>query len=1066
VLSQPLAMAGHYDYRLVALSVVIAILASYAALDLAGRVTSAHGWIRHLWLSGGALAMGIGIWSMHYIGMLAFHLPVPVEYDWPTVLVSLLAAILAAVIALFVVSRTRMGLYRASISSLFMGTAIAGMHYIGMAAMRLTATCEYSLTIVTVSVVLAILISFVALWLSFRFRAERRSGGWRKVLSAIVMGAAIPVMHYTGMAAATFRFSTSANDDLSHALNISSLGAAGIIVVTFMVLGLTILTSLVDRRLSAQALELQSSTHRYQQILETSFDAFVATDASGIIVDWNAQAEGTFGWPRSAAIGQGLAKLIVPDTYRDAFNRELTGLLAAEGKFSKKRVEITTSHRAGRPIPTEMTFSAVPWGDSHLFSAYLRDLTDQKRAQEASKESAELIRLLLESTPEAIYGVDTSGNCTFCNAAFLRLTGYREATELLGKNIHELIHHTKPDGASLPVEECHIYEAFRLGTDTHIADEVFWRKDGTSFPTEYWSRPLHRGSEVIGSVVTFLDVTERRQAEQALRDAKEAAEAASQAKSTFLATMSHEIRTPMNGILGMTELVLDTDLSIEQKENLGLVRLSAESLLSIINDVLDFSKIEAGKLEIEAIPFDLRESMGETMKSLSVRAHQKGLELIYDVQPDVPEALIGDPGRIRQVLVNLVGNAVKFTEKGEVLVNVEQETNEDAVACLHFTVKDTGVGIPADKRDKIFEAFSQADGSMARKYGGTGLGLTICTRLVTMMGGAIWVESEDGQGSTFHFTLRLAVQDKVSLGAAPLQPERLRDLHVLIVDDNFTNRRVLTGMLTRWGMRPTAVEGGRAALQALEIARSTGHPFPLILLDGHMPEMDGFALAETIKRDLELIGATIMMLTSAGQLGDAARCRELGISAYLVKPIRQGELLDSICNVLNQTPQRKIQLVTRHSLRELKNRLHLLLAEDNAVNQTLTVRLLEKRGYIVSVAGDGMEAVAALEKEDFDLVLMDVQMPQMDGFEATAAIREKEKRGGKRTPIIAMTAHALKGDEERCLAAGMDAYISKPIRTHELFATIETVMEKWTDRNRDGVDIQSKPKAAEELKTK
>lgn len=360
---------------------------------------------------------------------------------------------------------------------------------------------------------------------------------------------------------------------------------------------------------------------------------------------------------------------------------------------------------------------------------------------------------------------------------------------------------------------------------------------------------------------------------------------------------------------------------------------------------------------------------------------------------------------------------------------------------LHFAVKDTGVGIPVEKRQKIFEAFSQADGLMARKYGGTGLGLTICTRLVEMMGGHIWVESQPGQGSTFHFDGRLIVQNTPLARPAPLQPEELRNLPVLVVDDNFTNRRVLQGMLSRWGIRPTAVEGGRSALQALEIAKSTGRPFPLILLDGQMPEMDGFTLAEHIQKDPELVGATIMMLTSTGHLGDAVRCRELGISAYLVKPIRQGELLDAICQVLQKAPQKEtVPLITRHTLREGKNRSRVLLAEDNVVNQTLAVRLLEKRGYTVSVVGDGRAALAALEKNSFDVVLMDIQMPDMDGFEATAAIRAKETSTGGHIPIIAMTAHALKGDQERCLSAGMDAYISKPIRTNELFATIESVI--------------------------
>jgi PAS domain S-box-containing protein len=673
-----------------------------------------------------------------------------------------------------------------------------------------------------------------------------------------------------------------------------------------------------------------------------------------------------------------------------------------------------------------------------------QEVQERRCAEEELRQSGELVRLLLDSTPEAIYGLDREGKCTFCNLACLRLLGYDDQVDLLGKNMHALAHHMKPDGTPYPVEECSIHEAFRSGAETHEEHEVFWRRNGTSFPAEYWSRPIHRANKSIGSVVTFVDITDRKAAEQALRSAKEGAEAANQAKSIFLATMSHEIRTPMNGILGMTELVLDTDLTTEQRENLGLVRLSAESLLSIINDILDFSKIEAGKLDIETIPFDLRESLGETMKSLSVRAHQKGLELVYDVEPNVPEALLGDPGRIRQVLVNLIGNAIKFTEKGEVFINVEEEAHEDGVTCIHFMIKDTGIGIAKEKQDKVFEAFSQADGSMARKYGGTGLGLTICTRLATMMGGAIWVESEPGQGSTFHFTVRVSVQEVSVHHSEPLQPEQLRNLHALIVDDNFTNRKVLTGMLTRWGMKPTAVEGGRAALQALEVAKSTGRPFPLILLDGQMPEMDGFTLAERIKKDPEFFGATIMMLTSAGHLGDAARCRELGISAYLVKPIRQGELLQGVCDVLNLSTQKKSPLVTRHTLRETRNRARVLLAEDNAVNQTLAVRLLEKRGYIVAVASNGRDAVAAIDEKAFDVVLMDVQMPEMDGFEATQAIREKEKSTGLHVPIIAMTAHALKGDEERCLSVGMDAYISKPIRTNELFRTIERLLSSNT----------------------
>ena len=672
------------------------------------------------------------------------------------------------------------------------------------------------------------------------------------------------------------------------------------------------------------------------------------------------------------------------------------------------------------------------------FRGIVDDTAQEKRGQEALRESEARLQVIFSCVQAGIFIIDPETHrIVDANPVALETIGVGR-DQVIGAECHKFI--CPAEKGACPVTD------LRQTVDHSERTLLTASGEKRGVLKTVVSVVLNGRKHLLES---FMDITDRKRAEQELRDAKKAAESASRAKSEFLATISHEIRTPMNGIIGMTQLALDSSLSREQRECLNAVKESADALLTLINDLLDFSKIEAKRLTLELNEFDLQDALSNTLRALAPRADEKGLELTWEVPPDLPARLIGDPGLLRQVVVNLVGNAIKFTERGGVDLRIETESQgEDSIA-LHFCVNDTGVGVPREKQERIFEGFMQADSSTTRKYGGTGLGLAISARLVELMGGRIWLESEVNQGSRFHFTVNFGLLKGPRPQPAPLMKVNLRDTSVLIIDDNAASRRNLAEMLKGWSMRPRLAESGQEGLAALRQAKEMGEPFPLIVLDANIPRMDGFTVVEKLQEDPTIAESAIMVLTSVGERGDASRCRELGVSAYLVKPIRRTEFLEAMLQVLGQPAQtgERPDLVTRHTIREGRRKLRILVVEDNAINRELVTRLLRKHEHTIIAVTTGREAVDLLEKrpECCDMILMDVEMPVMDGLQATALIRKRETISGKHIPIIALTAYAMKGDRERCLAAGMDSYLSKPIRYQDLLETIQRLVSGMPD---------------------
>jgi len=766
-------------------------------------------------------------------------------------------------------------------------------------------------------------------------------------------------------------------------------------------------------------------------IVESSEDAIIGQTPDGTIMSWNHSAELLYGYRAEEVLGNPVSMLVWPD--KMALLRDVTERVNRGERIPP--FEGAAKAKDGRRIDISLSLSPIlnPAGHVTARAAVIRDISERKRVEETIRRSEEKYRSLVDNIPDVIFTSNALGKPVFVSSNIERIYGYTPEeicqTDIWFERIH-------PDDAPR-VQGA--FEAMVARGQAFEAEYRIQRKDGRWIwlHAKAVSQYEKDGVRYVDGIAS--DVTGRRQATQELIHAKEAAEAANRAKSEFLANMSHEIRTPMNGVIGMTELVLDSELTTEQRDCLNTVKSSADSLLNVINDILDFSKIEARKLDLECVAFDLRSCVHTTMKALGVRASQKNIELACQIAPDIPEVVTGDPSRLRQILVNLVGNAIKFTELGEVVVQVGKLSEAADQILLEFSVRDTGIGIEPEKQESVYEAFVQADNSFTRRFGGTGLGLAIASRLVGMMGGQIRLESEAGKGSTFYFTARLGIASLPVHQPARASIARLRDMRVLLVDDNASIRRILGGLMNGWGMKPSLVSDGLVALEVLKREADAGRPFPLVIVDSQMPGMDGFALVDRIKRDSQPMSAALMMLTSIGQRGDSARCRELGVSAYLSKPIGESELLEGILEAIGVRASKleSAPLITQHSLREEHRGLRVLVVEDNPVNKHLAVRLMGKLGHKVQTACNGREALSTLEKEGFDLILMDVQMPDINGLEATNEIRRREAKCGTRLPIIAMTAHAMNGDRDRCLAAGMDGYVSKPINLQDLAAAIE-----------------------------
>lgn len=813
--------------------------------------------------------------------------------------------------------------------------------------------------------------------------------------------------------------------------------------------GVVFFTEVITERKQMQEL-LKETVSMQKAILNSANYSVISTSTDGTIKTFNKTAEKFLGYSADEVIGK-VTPAIIHDL-DEVVERaaELSAELGYEVEpgfeafVAKTRVEEvderewTYIRKNGSRFPVRLSVTAIRDENGEItdFLGVASDISSQKEIENTLIESENRFRTLVTHSPVGIFRTASNGSCLFVNERWCEMAGLTPEQALGEGWIRAIPDEDKAEVLNAWKEAAQggteFSLQFRFRTPEGIVRDVLARS----------AAQLGENGEVVGHLGTVIDITEIKKLQAELKEARDAAIESAQLKSEFLANMSHEIRTPMNGVIGMTDLLLDTELDHEQFEYTETIKTSADALLNVINDILDFSKIEAGKLNIETVDFDLLRMVESVVELFAQQSQRKKIELSSLVKSDVPVALFGDPGRIRQVLTNLIGNAVKFTEKGDVNVSVSKLSETKDKVNLRFSVKDTGIGISNNAQKYLFQAFTQADGSTTRKYGGTGLGLAITRQLVEMMGGEINISSKLGKGSEFWFTLELEKQPEDQIKEVNKLAD-LNDIKVLVVDDNPTNRKILSHQTKSWGMTPEEAENGIIALEKLKIAVEAGNPFNLAILDLMMPIISGFDLAKLIKEEPALRNLKLIIMPSYGQRGDGKKARDLGINGYLLKPVKQSNLFDCIATVMGETFEASEEnahqeLVTKHSMNENKVKTHqrILLAEDNEINQRVTRKQLENLGYVVDVVPDGSQALTALNRQDYALVLMDCQMPVMDGYTATAEIRRRENEGFH-IPVVALTAHAIEGEREKCLSAGMDDYISKPVKKDLLVETIE-----------------------------